>query len=109
MYVPEEIPLTLIRRDPKRNKPWKIVDHDNITEEQLDDLRLLKDREIAASIEKEQRKQAELRLKKQAQMAQIMMQSKNKDSGASAGITYENGSYLKTKSVRVDNLPSTSQ
>lgn len=66
MYVPEEIPLTLFRADRKRDNPFKLAEEDNITEEQLDDLRNLKDREKVATLEKEQRKQAELKLKKQA-------------------------------------------
>lgn len=41
-------------------------------------------------------------------MKQIMQQSQSRDNGKSAGITYENGAYLKTRSVKVDNLPSES-
>lgn len=50
--------------DRKRDNPFKLVEEDNVTEEDLDNLRLRKDREQAATIEKDQRKQAELKLKR---------------------------------------------
>ena len=64
LFVPQEIPLRLSRMDRKRDNPFKLVEEDNVTEEDLDKLRILKDREQAATIEKDQRKQAELKLKR---------------------------------------------
>ena len=59
MFVPEQIPLKLIRtRDHKSDNPFKMVEEDNVTEEDLDKLRQHKDREQATQIEKEQRLQA---------------------------------------------------
>lgn len=59
MFVPEQIPLKLIRHVGRKiDNPFKMVEEDNVTEEDLDKLRQHKDREQATQIEKEQRLQA---------------------------------------------------
>ena len=65
--------MTLFREDPRFKKPHKLVEEDHLTEDDLDKLRIIKDREKAALLEIEQRKEALAREKKEIQMKAILL------------------------------------